>query len=116
MQQRTAAQDALSDGAVLHGKDTSTTSASRCGMRGDLSGSGLEGLFRWGLDGEVFASVARVLANAAAFVAVGMGGELIKDVGCFKASDIACLVGGFTLRQQAVRRMIWIPIDQVMVC
>ncbi|KAM5529108.1 hypothetical protein FOXYSP1_16952 [Fusarium oxysporum f. sp. phaseoli] len=28
---------------------TGTTSTSRCGILGDLSGSGLEGLFRWGV-------------------------------------------------------------------
>jgi hypothetical protein len=48
------------------------------------------------LDGKVLASVEMLLVNAAAFVAVGIGGELIKDVGCFKTSDIACLVNGLS--------------------
>jgi hypothetical protein len=94
---------------------TGTTSTSRCGILGDLSGSRLEGVFRWRLDGEVFASVARVLVNAAAFVVMQMRGKLITDVGCCKTSDIACLVGRFTLRRQAVHTTIWIPRDPIMV-
>jgi hypothetical protein len=51
----------------------------------------------------------------AAFVAMGMRGKLITDVGCCKASDIAWLVGRFTLRRQAVHTTIRIPRDPIMV-
>jgi hypothetical protein len=50
----------------------------------------------------------------AAFVAMGMRGKLVTNMGCCMTSD-ACLVGGFTLRRQTVHRRIWIPRDPVMV-